>query len=664
MKSSRHFKSPMRIAGRILLLLTPVTFFTGLLLIRCNGCDNRKPPARIVTSSGIPPVPDSLKRQMEHFQNWHFTTLVDRAPGGGIVVLRRGDETAQLYAVSAPGNALRRLTFLTEPVIDAWVCPDPDRKILLFTQDSGGDENFRICSLQLDSLRIIQLTHDSAQNDGVVWSNRGDRFAYSSNRRNNNDFDLYIRAIDHPADSTPIITNGGMWSAIDWSPGDRKLLVSHYVSSTSSRLHILDLANDTLFPMNDIGDTVSQDLGAWGPGGEGVFYTSDQNTDLRCLRYFNCMTGKEKTLTAGIKWDVRDIALSTDRRQLAFTTNENGFSQVYLMDAYSFTYRKITSLPPGIIGSLRFNRAGSSMAMTVTTPQQPEDVYELDLSTMAATRWTDSDPECRGRAISLQPDIIDYPTFDSCDGQPRRIPCLVYKPANRTAPFPVLITIHGGPETQYWPSFKPEILFYLSDLGIAVVAPNVRGSGGYGKEYLSLDNGLRREGAVRDIGACIDWIARQPAFDSTRIAVTGGSYGGFLALASMVHYNERLRAGIDCYGIGNFITFLENTASYRRDLRRVEYGDERDPLMRKFLAGISPLTRADRISKPLLIIQGANDPRVPLSESRQIADAVRKNGSIVWLLVAGDEGHGFRKKSNKDYQEQVTAMFLKEFLVR
>jgi dienelactone hydrolase len=222
--------------------------------------------------------------------------------------------------------------------------------------------------------------------------------------------------------------------------------------------------------------------------------------------------------------------------------------------------------------------------------------------------------------------------------------------------------VHGGPESQYWPAFSPSVQFYANELGIAVLAPNIRGSSGYGKTYLNLDNGMKREDAVRDIGALLDWIEQQPGLDASRVAVMGGSYGGYMALASMTHYNDRLRAGIDIYGISNFLTFMEHTAPYRRDLRRVEYGDERDPSMRDFLRRISPITSASRITKPLLIVQGANDARVPEEESRQIAAAVQKNGGVVWLSITASEGHGFRRKANIDNQDLIEAYFLKTFL--
>ena len=193
--------------------------------------------------------------------------------------------------------------------------------------------------------------------------------------------------------------------------------------------------------------------------------------------------------------------------------------------------------------------------------------------------------------------------------------------------------------------------------------PNVRGSSGYGKAYLQLDNGYQREDSVKDIGALLDWVARQSELDAERVAVIGGSYGGYMVLASMTHYDDRLRAGIDIVGISNFVTFLENTQDYRRDLRRVEYGDERDPEMRAFLEKISPTTNAGKITKPLFVAQGLNDPRVPASESEQMVEVIRENGGVVWYLLARDEGHGFRKKANRDYYGRAVVLFLQEHLL-
>lgn len=636
----------------------------ALLDMRCTPSGQHQSNGSASEDASVPPIPDSLRQAMNAYQNSRSATLVDWGPGGrGMVILTRFAETNQIHFVAAPGAYRRQVTFLSESVISASVCPDSSQPCILFTQDSGGDENFQIYALRLDSMRISRITDGQGQNEGVVWSNRGQRFVYVGNRRNGTDFDLCLSDTRHPERARLILTAGGAWSAHDWSPDDQRLLVSKYLSRTRSYLFILDPISGAMTALHDTTDTVSQESGAWGPGGEGVFLTSDEGTDFRALRYYDCTTHREKVLTAEIPWDVREIALSRDRKRVAFTVNEHGFSRVYLMDARTFGYRQVPGLPQGVIAGLRFHPDGNRLGLTINLPTQPEDAYSLDLRDFSLRRWTES--ELGGIAASslVAPQIISYPTYDSIRGAPRRIHCFYYRPVNRPAPLPVLIQIHGGPESQYWPYFTPMTQFLVNEFGVAVLAPNVRGSGGYGKRYLDLDNGMRREDALRDIGALLDWIESRPELDTARIAVLGGSYGGYLSLAAMTHYCDRLRAGIDEYGISNFITFLTHTSPYRRDLRRVEYGDERDPTMREFLQRISPVSSAERITKPLLIIQGANDARVPAQESQQIAAAVRRNGGTVWMFMPGDEGHGFRKKANRDTQDLTIALFLKRFLI-
>ncbi len=254
---------------------------------------------------------------------------------------------------------------------------------------------------------------------------------------------------------------------------------------------------------------------------------------------------------------------------------------------------------------------------------------------------------------------MHYPTFDNVDGKPREIPAWLYKPAG-AGPHPVLISIHGGPEGQSRPVFSTNVQQWAAELGYAVILPNVRGSSGYGKTYVALDNGTKREDSVRDIGALLDWIRTQPGLDAKRIVLIGGSYGGYMVLASMTHYNDRLRGAVDIVGISSFVTFLESTAEYRRDLRRPEYGDERDPKMRAFFEKISPLNNAGKITKPMLVIQGKNDPRVPYTESEQLVAKIRANGGEVWYLVGLNEGHGFAKRDNIDYYQWTVAMFLEK----
>jgi dipeptidyl aminopeptidase/acylaminoacyl peptidase len=314
-------------------------------------------------------------------------------------------------------------------------------------------------------------------------------------------------------------------------------------------------------------------------------------------------------------------------------------------------------LPAGIVSGLRFDRTGGRLGMTIESAQSPRDVWVLDLARGEAARWTASERGPIDPAKLVPAELVRYPTWDRAQGAARRIPAFVYRPRG-PGPHPVVIDIHGGPEGQSRPGYSAWTQYLVNEMGYAVVQPNVRGSTGYGRSFTMLDNGRLREDSVRDIGALLAWIAAQPDLDRERVVVSGGSYGGYMVLASMVAFGDRLRGGIDIVGISNFVTFLTNTAAYRRDLRRVEYGDERDPSMRAFLQRISPLTRADAIRKPLLVVQGLNDPRVPASESEQMVARVRANGTEVWYVAARDEGHGFRKKSNRDFDLRTRATFL------
>jgi dipeptidyl aminopeptidase/acylaminoacyl peptidase len=353
---------------------------------------------------------------------------------------------------------------------------------------------------------------------------------------------------------------------------------------------------------------------------------------------------------------------SDDRRRGAFVVNEEGRSRVYLLDPATRRYAPVAGLPTGLADGLEFSPDGRRLAMTLNTSKTPSDAFVLDLGASplehgALARWTFSEVGGLDTSTFIEPELVRYQSFDGLS-----VPAWVYKPAGK-GPFPVVISIHGGPEAQARPGFTSTYQMWLQKLGVAVVVPNVRGSDGYGSTYLGLDNGFRREDSVKDIGALLGWIATQPDLDAKRVAVAGGSYGGYMVLASAVHYSDRLRAAVDVVGISNFVTFLENTQDYRRDLRRVEYGDERDPAMRAHLEKISPLNNAGKIDVPMLVVQGQNDPRVPVTEAEQIVRALRERGQPVWYMNALNEGHGYRKKENADVYQQAVVMFFREHLL-
>ncbi|MEL6342956.1 MAG: alpha/beta fold hydrolase [Myxococcota bacterium] len=446
----------------------------------------------------------------------------------------------------------------------------------------------------------------------------------------------------------------GYWSLLDVSPDDRRLLVAEYRSINDTRLVELDLKDASLRAVSPLAPVASYRGAVYGPDGETIYATSDRGGEF--VELYAVQGDDWTSLTGDIPWNVEGLTRSSDGRTLAFTLNINGVSALHVLDVVTGTIAPVAAVPDGRIRGLSFADSAPVLGFSLEKPDAPGDVYTVNLETDALTRWTDSEMGGLNPASFVAPMQIQYPTFDD-----REIPAFYYRPPGE-GPFPVVINIHGGPEAQARIGFSARNQYLASEAGVAVLIPNVRGSNGYGKTYLQLDNGMKREDSVRDIGALLDWIETQPELDASRVAVSGGSYGGYMVLAALTHYPRRIRAGIDVVGISDFTSFLENTRAYRRDLRRAEYGDERDPEMRSFFEEIAPLNRADQIQSALFVAHGANDPRVPLSEARQIVDAVRQNGQDVWVMVAHDEGHGFRKKSNRDTFLMLSILFLEEHL--
>ncbi|MBV6653191.1 MAG: S9 family peptidase, partial [Mameliella sp.] len=547
----------------------------------------------------------------------------------------------------------------------ARTCPDADRQGFLFARDSGGNEAYQLYFYDLIKQDFRLLTDGESKHSSGVWNREGNAFIYSSSKRNGIDQDLYLYELDGNAGEQLVFQGKGYWYPVDWAPGGRFVTVINYRSINESHLHVLDIQTGQLEAVQ-VDANIACRSGLWSADGQQIYYTSDAHSEWRGLMVYDLTKETKRELTSGLNWEVEGLQLSADGQQLAFVVNKNGISELYLYAVDKDQYFKVEVLPEGVITDMRWHPKTLRIALTINTPQAPADAYVLDIESMDLQQWTFSEVGGLDRKKFVRPKLIHYPTFDQVDGRDRKIPAFYYQPEAKKAkrPVPVLIYIHGGPESQFRPGFSPAFQYYLKELGVAVIAPNVRGSSGYGKHYLKLDNGFKREDSVRDIGALLDWIEAQPELDSKRVAVMGGSYGGYMVLASMSHFNKRLCCGIDIVGISNFITFLKNTKSYRRDLRRVEYGDERDPAMRRHLEQISPTTNAHKITKPMLIVQGQNDPRVPASEAEQMLRAIRKNGGEAWYLLAKDEGHGFRKKSNRDFYNQAVILFLQTHLMQ
>jgi dipeptidyl aminopeptidase/acylaminoacyl peptidase len=609
---------------------------------------------------GIPEIPQALKERMRRYQHARGASFAGWTPDGRITISTRFGNTAQLHVVDRPMGARRQLTFFDEPVTGGDWSPTGARKGIAYVRDAGGDENYQLEYLDPESADPVRLTDGRGRAGLGLWSDDGTKYAFQWTARTGVATDVYI---DDPLDKRlPALVFEAPqvgWNVVDWSPDGKSLLLIHFVSVNESYLWTYDLATREKREIEPAKVKAARG-GNFSRDGKGVYFTSDLGSEFRTLRYFDLATGKVTQLTDHIEWDVDAFVLSRDGRYLAYVVNEDGASRLLVLDLASKIDLNPPKLPFGVVGNLGFDPASKRLAFSLQTPAEPYDVFVLGLEDGSLTRWTQSEigPIDRDRLVA--PTLVRYPTFDEVEGKRRQIPAWLFKPKGGEQPYPVLINIHGGPESQAQPTFNISVQQYVAELGYAVIQPNVRGSTGYGKTYVTLDNGMKREDSVRDIGALLDWIATQPDLDQDRVVVIGGSYGGYMTLASMTHYNDRLRGAVDVVGISSFVTFLESTAEYRRDLRRPEYGDEREPKMRAFLEKISPLNNAGKITKPMLVVQGQNDPRVPVTESEQLVARIRANGGEVWYLVGLNEGHGFDKRDNIDYYQWAVAMFLEK----
>jgi dipeptidyl aminopeptidase/acylaminoacyl peptidase len=623
-------------------------------------------------TENLPEIPADLLDRLNRYQNTRGAGVAGWLGDDCLLISTRFAETAQAHRVCQPMGAREQLTFHPEPVSGLTPAPAKAwRDGFVFGKDRGGDEFSQLYWFDADTRSTTLLTDGKrTQNGGTVLSDDGTLMAWTSTARNGTDRDIWLRNT-RTGESRPLLTEGGSWSALDFSPDGKRLLVGRYVSANESYPGEVDVASGelTLFPVE--GGTASFGGFAYAPDGDGVYYISDEPiggkpSEFRTLRHHAPSSGQPpQELSGDIPWGVDSFALADDGRHLAFVSNEDGIDRLHVLSLPGHRPVRLPELPVGLIGGLAFSPDGRRLAFTLNTSTSPSDAYVIDLADARLTRWTRSEVGGLDTSKFVTPELVRFPTFDQVDGKPRTIPAFYYKPS-KPAPaggWPVVINIHGGPEGQAQPGFNPGTQFLLDELGVAVLLPNVRGSSGYGKSYLLLDNADKREDSVRDIGALLDWIAQQPELDAGRVGVYGGSYGGYMVLATMTNYPERVRAGVDIVGISHFGTFLKNTEDYRRDLRRAEYGDERDPAMQAYFDRISPLNNAHKISAPLFVAQGRNDPRVPYTEAEQIVGAVRGNGQPVWFLMFNDEGHGFRKKANSDYFSAASMLFWQRFLL-
>ncbi|WP_336361134.1 S9 family peptidase [Haladaptatus sp. ZSTT2] len=593
---------------------------------------------------------------VERYLNIRSAGSASFGPHGELAFLMDTTGTSQIWSLHEPGRWPEQRTFYDERITFAsW---SPENPELIFGMDEGGNEREQLFRLDSDGLVTALTDTPEAKHWWGGWSHDGERFAFSSNRREGSVFDIYVQGRDETGAAAELVYEGDGWLTVGgWSPDDTRLIVSEAHSSFDQDVYVLDVETGELTHVTPHEGHVRYGSVQWGPDGESLYLVTDRDSDLLWLARLPLDTLELEPVVEDPAWNVAGAAIDEDTGRIIYARNVEGYTSLTVGDLTAPTeieeYPE-PALPRGVQGGISFNDDASAFSVTVTGSSENANVYVVDVETGDAERWTNASTAGIQKDTFREPEVIRYESFDG-----REIPAFFTLPQDaRAGATPVVVDIHGGPESQRRPSFNP-VKQYLVNRGYAIFEPNVRGSTGYGKAYTRLDDVEKRMDSVADIKAAVEWLHAHPSVDPDRIAVMGGSYGGFMALAALTEYPDLWAAGIDIVGIANFITFLQNTGDWRRKLREAEYGSLTDD--REFLESISPINNIDAISAPLLVLHGKNDPRVPVGEAEQIAAEASKHVPVE-KHIFDDEGHGFSKIENRVTAYTTVADFLDTYV--
>lgn len=633
------------------------SFFASLLLAMVAMTPPTVRRVGTATLENVPEIPAEISAAVQRYQNFRAASFQDWLGDGSILIATRFGATQQIHRVAAPGADRTQLTFDAEPVARAVAVPGTTRFVM--ATDRGGDEWFQLYLVE-GSDEPLPLTEAGTRNSPPIFSRDGKLLAWARSVKGSSEYTLLVADATDPRRARPLHRDSVQLQPSDISEDRTRLLCTRNISSRESQILLVDLATGKVAEVA-AGTPALFVAPRFAAGGRSLNVISDRESDSLRLLQIDLASGRSTVLTPDLKWDVEAYDVSDDGRVLAYSVNEEGFSRLVLRDLVTRRALPQPALVPGVLQNLGFSPDGSKLAFDLSTATSASDVWSWGVAGGELTRWTRSELGTLDPRTLVEPELVRFPSFDGLS-----ISAFVYRPAGLSPEkrTPVIVDIHGGPELQGKPSWNPGAQYFAHTLGATVILPNVRGSSGYGRRFRDLDNTVKREDSVQDIGALLDWIGTQPGLDRDRVAVYGQSYGGYMSLAVMTHYSERLVGGVERFGISDFVSFLENTEAYRRDNRRAEYGDERDPTMLATFRRISPLANVAKIRKPMLVMQGANDPRVPKSESDRVVAGIRANGVPVWYVVFADEGHGFQKKPNNDLRREVETLFLQGLFAR
>jgi dipeptidyl aminopeptidase/acylaminoacyl peptidase len=619
-------------------------------------------PEAIVTE-GVPPIPASLAQRFDRYRHIAGAAFAGWFAGRREILLRTGTRaggTAQIFSVVSPGDPWHQMTGLSERI--RGIFPRPGRNQFVLERDVEGNEVFQLALFDAPTGRTRRIGDGRSHQEKPRWSRDGRVLAFSSNARNSEDQDVYLKDVDSLDHARILREAEGRAFVADWSPDGKHVAVVEFDPRRGVRLMRIDVASGQAEAVNiPPGSKCAPDGQAllWSGDSHSLYWTTADGSEFRRLARHDLSTGLTRSLTDAISWDVEEFDLTGDGGMIVFVANEGGISRLHLLDAVTGQERRAPRMRPGRISGVEFRPGSDEFAFQHETAQAASQIYSYIPRIGQLVRWTHGEPGGPRFGPVAEPELIHYRSFDG-----REIPAFVYRPVRPfSAPRPVLIDIHGGPQSQFRAANLGAGNYLIEEYGVVRIFPNVRGSSGYGRSYAMLDDGPRREDAVSDIGSLLDWIATQKDLDASRVAVTGGSYGGFVALAALTRYGDRLRAGVSRSGISDLAMFLDSKRGFVQGAVRAEFGDERDPAIKARLHEVSPLTHADRIRVPLLVIHGANDPRVPVSEAEQIVAAARRNGGPVWYILASNEGHDLTRRENQEYVQYAELMFLERYLL-
>jgi dipeptidyl aminopeptidase/acylaminoacyl peptidase len=618
--------------------------------------DTTLPVPANVMAEGLPPISASVVEKLRPYAMFSTTRILGWHPSKAEILLSvSAGGPAQLHTLAAAGGA-------STPVGDGIRTGSASygpltTDFLVLTSDGGGTEQTQIYRFDFATRKPTLLTEGKARYGVPSWSPRSNRIAFTSTKRNGTDWDLYVVDVTDPTSLKLTAEMSGQWSVADWSPDDKELLLLQSLPGTDAALWTYNLETGARTALTDEKPASIWRFAQYAKDGA-IYAISSRGSDL--TRVWRRENGKWTPLTTEGD-SVESVSVSPDRLTMAVVFDREAASRLELIDTKTLKVRVSAKLPVGTIRDVRWNPSGSEIGLTLNTLSTNGDVFTVNAKTGAPTRWTTSKVGMDVTALP-EPELIRWKSFDG-----KMIPGVLYlPPAKFTGPRPVMINIHGGPNDAYErPRFQGRSGYFLNEQGIAIIFPNVRGTYAFGRAFESLDDQKKREDAVKDIGALLDWIATQKNLDAKRVMVTGASYGGYMTLAAAEKYPERIRAAFAGSAISNFVTYLETTEPQRVEDRRREYGDERDPEMRKFLLSISPVTHASKIKVPLMIAHGAKDPRVPVTQAQAMYEAAKANNVPVWLVVYQDEGHEIGRVSgasgNFNFYTWIT--FVEKFLV-